>query len=259
MRWRALVPLLAGLVLMLAAQLGTPLSGPPLYDGVIVQEPYRYLAPGPGQAGSPSSFAASETVDGAASPQFVAATTESPPQAQLIALTGAFVIPAGAAALDVSIAPLAAPAPPSSGPIVGNVYRFAVADPSGSPAPISPATPPTVVLRAPNGVVDATIARYGDATWQDLPTQPSGQPGVFLANVDALGDFALILGSSAGLFGLDPRLVAIGVATAVAAALLVLAVVWLDRRRRIPDGASTVPPRRPAQRRRGGRRRRGSR
>src|SRR4051794_28418050 len=107
------------------AQLAVPV-GVPLYDGVIVEEPYRYVAPGPGEEGNPSSFSLEPGVENGASRAFVAATTENPPQAQLIALPKAFVLPPGATTVRVSIEPRAATPAPAAGSIVGNVYRVVV-------------------------------------------------------------------------------------------------------------------------------------
>jgi hypothetical protein len=52
-----------GLGFALALQLASPV-GVPLYDGVIVNEPYRYLQPSGGQPGDPSYFVGEEQVDG---------------------------------------------------------------------------------------------------------------------------------------------------------------------------------------------------
>ncbi len=261
MRWpAAFLALLGGLALVVVAQLMAPLGSPPLYDGVVVGEPYRYLAPGPGQVGSPTSFSSQLQVAGTTSPQIVAATTESPPQAQLIAAPGAFVIPTGVDSLDVSVQPVAAQATPSDGPIAGNVYRFAVSDSTGTPLRINAETWPTVVLRAPDGVIAATIGYYVGPGWQELPTEPSGQPGIYLTNATALGDFALIAAPNPGLLGLDPRLVAAGVVLAVLSALAIGYLQASDRRRPItsggasPQGPPRSPKRRRARRRRGGQR-----
>ena len=251
----ALLTLVGGLVLMAAAQLAAPLGSPPLYDGVAVQEPYRYLAPGPGQAGSPSSFRQSTSVEGSATAQFVAGTPDNPPQALLVAAAGAFALPAGVTSITVSIEPIA---PPSAGPIVGNLYHFAVVDPSGAALAINPGTLPTVVLRAPDGTIDATIARDSAGIWEELPTQPSGQRGTFITNVDVLGDFALITGPASGPPGLDTRVVVAGVAAGLLCGSSWVAPVPCRRRRR--PGRAARPQRRPRPSKRpGGRRRGGSR
>jgi len=256
----AVLSLVAGLAVMAIAQRVAPLGSPPLYDGVVVQDPYRYLAPGSGQAGSPTSFTSPVPVDGTTSPQFVGATTENPPQAQLIAPPGAFVLPAGVAALNVSIEPVPAPAPPPDGPIAGNVYRFMVADQTGAPLTIEPTKLPTLILRAPDGILAATIARYSGSGWQELPTQSSGQPGIFYANVNLLGDYALVAAPASGVFGLDPGLILAAVVAAVLSALILGFLI--TRRRRPPTAVRAAPPQRrprPSKRRSGGRRRGGPR
>jgi hypothetical protein len=251
----AFVSLLAGLAVMAAAQLLAPPGSPPLYDGVVVREPYRYLVPTQGQVGSPTSYQASLTVGGTTSPQFVAATTESPPQAQLIAQPGAFVVPAGASAMTVSIEPVGAPTVPASGPIAGNVYRFMVADQTAAPLPVNANALPTLLLRAPADVVDAVIARFAGGAWQELPTGPSGQPSMAITNVDALGDFALIAKPAPGVFGLDPRLLG---GAAVAAVLSVVGLwFFVSRSQRRPRAVRGVSPQRrpaPSKRRTKGRR-----
>ena len=71
--------------------------------------------------------------------------------------------------------------------------------------PVSSGTVPSLILRAPDSTATATIARLVGATWQALPTVAAGQPGIYLTNVDALGDFALIEPVTS-LLGLDPTL-----------------------------------------------------
>jgi hypothetical protein len=251
--------LAAGLAVIAAAQLVAPRGTPPLYDGVVVQDPYRYLAPGPGQGGTPTSFRSSPAIQGPTSPQVVAATTESPPQAQLIAEPDAFVLPPGAAALTVSIDPVAAPAPPPAAAIVGNVYRIAVADQSGTALPVSPGALPTLILRAPEGVLTATIWRFGGATWQELTTEPAGQPGMFITNVTGLGDFALIGSPGGGPPGIDPKLIVLGAVPALLTVVVLGALMWWRRRR--PKAVPRAPGRGRPQpsTRRGGRRRGASR
>src|SRR5439155_670744 len=79
------------------------LAGVPLYDGVVVAEPYRYLHPTGGQAGDPTSATDEKPVSGNQSPFFAAATEESPPQAQLVAMDDAFQLNPGSTHLNVSI------------------------------------------------------------------------------------------------------------------------------------------------------------
>jgi hypothetical protein len=243
---------LSGLVVSAVAQVAAPLASAPLYDGVVVQDPYRYLAPGANQAGSPTAATSSVPVQGTTSPPFAVATTESPPQAQLIAGPGAFVIPAGTTSLTVAITPVAAAVPPSIGAITGNAYRVSAVDQDGAALRITGGTLPTVVLRAPIGIVEATIAHLDGTTWQELPTQPAGQPGIFVTIVDTLGDFALVLKPAGGPFGLDPTLLIGGIA--VLSVLVLLESTRRLRRQTIrkPSARRTPSPsRRPRD---GGRR-----
>ena len=231
MRGRAAaLTLAAGLVVIVVADFAAPPGSPPLYDGVVVQDPYRYFAPGQGQPGRPTSFRASPAVEGMTSPQFVAATTEIPPQAQLIVAPGAFVIRPGVTSLTVSIEPTAAAVAPRDGRIAGNVYRFAVSDLSGAALDLSRDTLPTLILRAPDGVSTATIARFSGATWHELPTLAGGQPGIFIANVTELGDFALIE-PARGPFGLDASLL-IGAGITALLSVVVLGLFIARRKRR---------------------------
>lgn len=171
--------IMAGLCLMAAARLGATPAAPPLYDGVIVQDPYRYLSPASGQAGSPTSAQASQAVTGGTSPQFVVATSESPPQAQLVAPVGAFVLPAGTTSMSVSIEAVPPGAMPSGRDISGNVYRFQVRDEAGADLAVTPGHEPTLLLRAPAGIFSGSIGRLSDGTWQDLTTQSTSQVGIF--------------------------------------------------------------------------------
>lgn len=258
-RRAAAITLAAGLGVIAIAQLTSPLGSPPLYDGVVPQEPYRYLVPGANQAGSPTSYHGSQPVTGTTSPAFVAATTESPPQAQLIAEFDSFVLPAGVTSLTVSIEPVATTESPPGGAITGNVYRVSVTDQSGGPLSIDPATPPTVSLRAPDGVSSATISQSVDGTWHDLSTGQGGQPGIFLANVTDLGDFTTVE-QDQGPGGLDSTIVILGLATTVLSVVLLGGVLVWSRSRRSHAVVPVPPVRpRPSKRRQRGRRRGGSR
>lgn len=192
----ALVSLALGAAVALAVQLASP-NRAPLYDGVPITEPYRYLDPASGQAGDPTSFASTPGLDNGASRAFVAATTEQPPQAQLIALTGALVVPAGATAMNVSIDAVEPEQPPDAGSIVGNVYRFLVVDDDGNEFTIAAGAQPTLTLRAPENVNAAVIGHLGADGWVVLPTEHGGGVGIFQAIPTELGDYALLVGVSA--------------------------------------------------------------
>lgn len=229
---RATLVLLAGAGLAIAAQASAPI-GVPLYDGVVVQEPYRYLEPGSGQDGNPTSATLQTEAAGtdALSKPFVAATQEYPPQAQLIAAAGAFTTAAGTE-LVVKIEPIRPTTQPAGGRIAGNVYRIAVSDASGSAATIDPDHPPTVSLRATLDVTTARLARATADGWQELPTEHGGLFGLFASEVTELGDFALISPDT------GPGLLAVVVGLGAAAVLVVILGFLVLRRRR----ATASPP-----------------
>lgn len=183
---------LAGGVLALAVQVAAPV-GVPLYDGVVVQEPYRYLHPTGDQAGSPTSFSATLQVAGAESPTVVAATSESPAQAQLIGQEGAFVLTPSATSLLVSVSPIEAPPPPEGWSIAGNAYRFSVTDQAGTALAITPCDGCiSLVMRAPDGVGVASIQRYADGRWEQVETLHAGMVALYQTNPTTLGDYAVI-------------------------------------------------------------------
>jgi hypothetical protein len=245
--------LMAGLAIILAARFWAPIASPPLFDGVVLQEPYRYLEPGQNQAGSPGSGTATVKVDGPSSPGFAVATTESPPQGQLIAPPGAFVVPTGATSITASIQPIPPTGKPATGTLAGNVYRFSVVDQSGSGLAVNAATQPTLVLRAPQGISDATVELLGETGWQPVTTLPAGQPGIFVSNVSTVGDYALVAATSATILGLDPTLIAVGLTGLGALILLVALAMWRRRERRpAPAGRRKQQEQNRSRRRHGG-------
>lgn len=196
-RLAGVAALVAGTGLALAVQALAPV-GVPLFDGQPVVEPYRYLHPTGDQAGDPTSFTATPALQGSQSPAVPAATTESPPQAQLIAQQGAFVVGSGATGLEVSITPVDPPAVPPDGVIAGNVYRFSVTDQAGTPVAIKACDGCiSLVLRAPDGTGDARLQRFSGAAWVDVETFHAGVVGMYATNPTALGDYAIVTGGAA--------------------------------------------------------------
>jgi hypothetical protein len=187
--------LVLGLPLMVAIRIASPTIAPPLYDGLIVEDPYRYLAPPPGGAGSPTSFQDTLQLDGGKSPPAIGATAEQPPQAQMITSPDAFPIAPRVKSISVSIAPVPPAVQPAAGTLLGNVYRFAVND--DHETPLAPTSPVTIVLRSPSVSAQMAIAHLEAGRWVPLPTDQAGQPRIYAANVKALGDFAVI-GTGAG-------------------------------------------------------------
>jgi hypothetical protein len=237
--------LAVGAAIAALAQLALP-HGVPLYDGVIIPDAYRFLSPGPGQAGQPTSYSADLPVSSGQSPQITAATTENPPQAQLIALAGTFTVPAGATTVHVSITPVAAVAPMTTGALSGNVYRVAVTGPDGAELAISGSQRPTLAMRGAAPLADAAIARDRNDQWQRLDAVANASLAVYTVEPDALGDFAIVDLSGGGPSSTD--LVIAGTVVIVIAAIAFWAFRTWRRRRAI--AAEAPPARRPAPSRR---------
>jgi hypothetical protein len=238
--------LAVGLVVIASAQILAPLARPPLYDGVVVEEPYRYLSPSPGEAGAPTSYAGTQPVTGATSPAFAAATAESPPQAQLIAQAGAFTVSTVTSSLAVAITPVP-PAPPDS--ITGNAYRFVVTDQAGEAVSVTSGSFVTLLLRAPAGLTDVSIVQLVDGVWQTLPTMRGGEPDAYDINVEALGEFAIRGVAPAVGIDFGPWSRAIGMLAALGFVLVVISMFLPTRRPRSgpadSSGRQTQPTRRP--------------
>jgi len=238
-----------GALLVVAAQVARPV-GVPLYDGVTVQEPYRFLHPSGDQAGSPTSYDETKAVESGLAPTIAAATTESPPQAQLIAQRNAFELTDGATALHVTITPVDAPPPPDGGTIAGNVYRFSVTDQAGAPLSVRACDGClSLSLRAPDGTGEATLKRYADGAWQDVETNHAGILNSFQTNATAMGDYAVIAVTEEAV-GLDPLIVG---GLALVGVLLVLGAFLLFRVRPAtpapsPEARTRIPSKRKAPR-----------
>ena len=253
-RTEGLIVLAVGVAVIALAQLGTPHRAPPLYDGVVVEEPYRYLSPPPGAPGSPKSYTATEPVQGGQSAELVAATPESPPQAQLVAGAGSFQLPPGSTAVTVSIQPVAPASSPPDLVLVSNVYRFSVTNQAG--APLKPAAGVKLLLRAPTADPNPATVRWNESAWQEVPSEHE-IAGMVSANVSELGDFAVGVRRSSGPFGFDPVVLAAALFTAVAsvAVLLVLGTRLRARgaRRSEVAAAQRLPGRGKRSRKRRGR------
>src|SRR5439155_4166827 len=102
-----------GLLLLVAAARLSPTWHRPLYDGVVFEDPYRYLQPPAGKPGNPTSVSDTLALDQGVSPQLYSGTLEQPPQAQMIADRDAFQLPAGTTSIKATIQPIKPPAPVS--------------------------------------------------------------------------------------------------------------------------------------------------
>jgi hypothetical protein len=241
--------------LALGVQIAGP-SGVPLFDGVVVVEPYRYLHPAGDQQGDPTPGTDTQSVSGSKSPVIAAATDESPPQAQLIAMEDAFTLPSGTTELTATITPVDPVSPPTDGTIAGNVYRFAVTDQSGTPVTLKLCDNcRSLVVRAPEDVTEGTVERFADGAWIEVTTIHAGTAAMYQANLDALGDYAVITGATGVSSGSDPDLLVFG-GIALAAFLVIVAGLFWYRRRpppvpvaRLGPGRGRVPTKRRGPRR----------
>ena len=247
----ALTLVVLGLAALGLAQFAGPSRRMPLYDGVVVEDPYRYAAPSGAQAGTPGTGEAVNQVVGSSSPSIAVLTSESPPQAQLIAPIGAFALAAGTTSLTATLTPLAPTSAQTQVGAVGNVYRMTVTDQNGQQVPLATGVQATVILRVPDQNVQVAVGRWDGGAFTILPTNTGNQADLLRAQVDSLGDFALVPGSSSG-----PGSGLLLVAGAVLIGLAVIAGFVLVRRRpRATEPAPATSTSRPAPRPRKSRKR----
>jgi hypothetical protein len=217
-----------------------------MYEGLPgPAEPYRYLHPPPGLGSTPRPSSAHLTMPlrGGQSPALSPATAEMPPQAQLLAAQGAFVVPPGATAVEAAIVPVdPPPAAPIGGQVAGNVHRIEVTA-AGTPLTVRPGRTVTVVLRGPAGFGRPTIERFAAGAWSRLDTQPLGALAgdSYAADATGLGEFALVAAPASSPGGGGDAFVVILAAGAV---LLAGGTLLALRRSRRPRAGG--PPRRRA-------------
>jgi hypothetical protein len=225
--WSAPLVLAAGVLLIVGAQVIAPVAAP-LFDALTLLGPYHYLAPVSGQTGNPTSATVTEPLADGKSPGFNAATSESPPQAQLIASPDAFQLATGSTTVTITIKPVAPPAPSTVGAILGNVYAYAVTDQNGVALSTKPGSDVTLVLRAPDATTEAAVAQFAGGSWTLIQSSPSGTPAFFLGTTSTFGDFALVAVSG----GFGPLEVSLLILV-VGAILGAVGFLVLRRRRRI--------------------------
>ena len=187
-----LVVLGLGLLAIGGAQRAAPALTPPLYDGVVQVDPYRWLVPAQGQRGSPKSATGTDKLENGGSPLLAIATGEQPPQAQIFATSGALILPAGTTSIKESIAPILPRILPTDGHIAGNVYRISVTNQAAAPLTALAAQQVTVVIRGPDNTHSAKIEQLTDTGWGVIPTEDAGSASTYLAVVTRFGDFALV-------------------------------------------------------------------
>ena len=213
-------------------------GAPPLYDGVLPLVPYVYLDPPSGEPSGPRGAMATVAVTDSQNALVSVATDELQPQAQLLAAPGDLVVAPGATSLDVSIEPVRPTTSPANGHIDGNVYRITVRDNAGNPVLGKAGGNVSVVLRStdPNQAT-ATIARFGNGSWEELETAPTGVGGSFLVVVTSFGDFAVILPGPAGGGAGDagPVTLPVWLVVALVGIVAVMVVLAVTGPRRRPD------------------------
>ena len=180
-----------GVVLIGLSQLISPLTQPPLYDGVTQNLPYVWLVPPAGAKGGATGSSGTAGVDHGLNRLIAVATPETDPQAQLLATSGALTLPAGSTSIRFSIKPVLPATLPPEGHIDGNVYRISVTNQAGAALSAPASALVTVVLRSPHSDTDRTMWVDTDQGWQRLKSQDQG-PGTYLAVVTQFGDFAMV-------------------------------------------------------------------
>ncbi|MGH2464571.1 MAG: hypothetical protein ACRDGI_03855, partial [Candidatus Limnocylindrales bacterium] len=186
-RRAGVLALVLGIVVIGLAQRIAPLTEPPLYDGVYLPQPYVWLVPPAGAKGAKGSVG----VDAGANRLVAVATPEQDPQAQILATSGALVLPAGSTSVDFSIEPVLPERLPADGNIDGNVYRISVTNQDGAALTALASSLVTVVMVSPHTDPDRTIELDLGQGWQAIKTQNQG-PGVWLAVVTQFGEFAVV-------------------------------------------------------------------
>jgi hypothetical protein len=205
-----------GLVAALAVQVADRSPTPPLFDGVIVTEPYVWLDPPPGHPGGAQGT--SETIEVRAGKNRIVAvyTPELTPQVQLLATPGTLTLPAGATSLTVTITPIEPEQPVTDGYVDGNVYEVDVVDQDGNPATAPASAGVTLIMRSADPtLVSAMIERFDGTAWLPLETSSAGPAG-FLAIVTEFGEFAVVASGTSPYPTPSPAATATPIATAAA-------------------------------------------
>ena len=180
-----------GLAIVVAAQRVAPIARPPLFDGVVVVDPYRWLSPPPGLPGGAKSGLDTESPDGQG---FGSVTPETPPQAQVIADIGSLDLPGGTTSITVSLEPIVPPAvQPADGVIAGNVYRIRAINQRGASIGVKAGSRLTMLFRGPPSLPSAKVEAFDGGQWQQVgETDPAGIPDMFTTLVSSFGEFALV-------------------------------------------------------------------
>lgn len=166
-----------------------------LYDGVVPNEPYRYLHPGPGQAGEPTTASVTVKIVDGGNDLVAAATAETEPQAQVFVVPMGLTLPAGTTQINVSITAVEPPGQqPTDGHLAGNVYAITLTNQAAAPISARADAQASIELRAPDpGTTTATIERFDGTAWHAIQTEAAGMAELFTGVVTDFGDFAIVL------------------------------------------------------------------
>lgn len=225
-----------------------PATGVPLYDGICLSAPYKYLGgapPGIVNGGSPGQDVKTDTA-------FVSADTLElntndnnlgPAQAQVIAGPATLDL-TGPITLHASLMPIGPPtAPPAKGYVIGNVYQVAVSDSAGHPVQVKPGRDVSLYLLPPKAVRGTTIQRLDGDHWTVLSTTTTPScTNTITANSNRFGTFAMVdpnpppAGGGPSVVG-SPGAPPWALPAAIAGTLLVFGslVTMVRRRRRTPS------------------------
>ena len=216
-----------------------------MYDGIgNPDEPYRYVSPPAGYRRTPPADSAHRLVpvENGQSQPLLLTTGEIGPQVSLQLAVGALAT-GGSAHIDLMVTPLAPTVDPAprDGRIVSNVYRIS-ATAAGGPVDVIGVgdQQPLLDMRAPTARQPGLVFEHlsGDQ-WERSATRRVGND-VYETVAPALGDWALVQldrrGSSSGDSSGGTPIP--WIAGSIGAAGVVLLLVALIRRRRLPGEAT---------------------
>jgi hypothetical protein len=196
--------IVAAIALLFGAWLISP-TVMPLYDGPgQPDQPYRYVAPPPGdtvKTPAPTTATTSMPVRNGVNTAAFANSAEVGPQVRVYVPAGAFRAPAGASSIQLTATPSAPKAPlPSDGTIVGNVYTITATAPGGPVDIVGTGEDqaPVLQMRAPSAKQPGPIFETFDGkTWKSSTTIRAGQD-VYQTSAPKLGVWALVQENAGG-------------------------------------------------------------
>jgi hypothetical protein len=182
-----------GLIVALGAQRLAPLAGPPLFDGVVVIQPYQWLSPPPGLQGGAKSAQQADPVTPGEGGGLAIGTPEQPSQIQVSVSYLDLALTTDTTSIKASIAPVPAPdVRPGNGIVAGNAYQVSLTDEHGTAISLRAGGTATLVMRAPASLANGTIEQFANGAWIQLSTASAGFPDTSYATATSLGLFVLV-------------------------------------------------------------------